>query len=352
MSVSLVLLVLLGGALLVPLFGGGDDDGDDNKNELLGTPESDTIEGTDGNDLIRTWLSDDTVYGNGGNDEIRPGGGNDYVEGGDGLDFIRAEEGDDAVFGNDQDDRIFGDKGDDWLDGGRGSDVVRGGWGNDLIFGGSDNLDGQTDVLSGEDNSDTIFGWGDGTSMNGGLTDVDNPNQDNDDTLVMVTGEGEMENRTGDNTNIGLANVGDEQDTFITVTDFDIADDTLVLTIDYETADGFDVDPSQTLVVSYSFEDSEAGGGMKVTVSWVSPDDDVVDQESASAFLVGVTQELSALSGLEDSGTLPQDGSIIMVEVYLTNEASLDDPLATMGEIGYNTLAMQAWPSAPTPPVS
>ena len=76
--------------------------------------------------------------------------------------------------------------------------------------------------------------------------------------------------------------------------------------------------------------------------------------EDVLVLIRGGRYELSktVVFGLEDSGTLPQDGSIIMVEVYLTNEASLDDPLATMGEIGYNTLAMQAWPSAPTPPVS
>ena len=340
MSISLVLLAALGLALLLPLFGDEDDDG---KNEISGTNNDDTVQGTEGNDLIRTFLGDDTIYGNGGNDEIRAGEDDDYVEGGDGLDFVRAGAGNDEVYGNNQDDRLFGDQGNDLIDGGAGSDVIRGGRGDDLIFGGAANLPGQTDTLSGEDDDDTIFGWGDGTVMNGGQNDAENSGT-NDDTLVMVTGEGEMTNRTGDNTNIALANVSDDQDTFALVTDFDRTADTLILTAD-TTAD---VTETPDYTVNYEFQDatSERGAGMLVTVVWNNPPAGTAegDIETASAFLEGVTQNIPALSGLADSGEITDD-SIIDVDFYVTENASLTDPVATLGQMGISTPAIDAWPT-------
>ena len=343
MSASLLLLALLGGALLIPLFGGDEDDDQD---EIRGGPGDDEITGTEDNDVIRSFLGEDTISGGGGNDEIRAGGGDDFVEGGDGLDFIRAGEGNDEVYGNNQDDRIFGDQGDDYLDGGRGEDVIRGGRGDDLIFGGSDNLEGQADVLSGEDNSDTIFGWGDGTTMSGGLTDSDNPDGDNDDTLVMVTGSGEMENPgTGDmNTNIALANVSDDQLTYIEVGGFDVENDELVLTVDHETSDG--TGPAE-FTIDYAFlaADGETGAGMLVTVSWDNPYSDLTEQqyESSSAFLEGVIPGSPGIPlDTPVSGEIVDD-SLISVQVHLTENASLTDPIATMGQIGISTPAMAAW---------
>ena len=345
MSVSLVLLVLLGGALLIPLFGEGDED--EGKNEMLGGPGDDEIDGTPENDLIRTFLGNDTIYGNEGNDEIRSGDGDDYIEGGLGLDYVKAGEGNDEVYGQEADDRLFGDQGDDYLDGGRGSDVIRGGWGNDLIFGGSENLDGQVDVLSGEDNSDTIFGW-DGAIMSGGITDTsDNPNDDNDDTLVQVTGSGQMENPgTGDNnTNIALANVRDSQLTYIEVSGFDVDNDQLVLTVDHATSPG--TDPA-VFTINYEFlpADENRGAGMLITVVWENPYGhlEAGEYESSSAFLQGL---FPGFGGIPDTTPLSGeivDDSLISVDVHLTENASLTDPLSTMNQIGINTLAMQAWP--------
>lgn len=354
MSISLVLLAVLGVALLVPLF--GDDDGDD-RNEILGSSDpDDDVQGTEGNDLIRTFLGEDEVFGNGGNDEIRSGGDDDYVEGGDGLDFVRAGDGDDEVYGGDQDDRLFGDQGNDLLDGERGSDVIRGGRGDDLIFGGSDNLDGQSDNLSGEDDDDTIFGWGDGTFMGGGQNDVpDNPGSNND-TLVMVTGEGEMENRTGNNTNIGLANIGDADTTDIIVRDFNPADDNLVLTIDYATSGSPMAQADAEFTVNYSFEDAtdDRAAGLQITVTWDNPDGDVGATEASSAFLLGFTQSNAGTFNLDPNGGSfdPEDPSAPLdIEVFLTNEASLDDPVQTLLDLGIATPAMiaQGFTLAPPP---
>jgi hypothetical protein len=349
MSVSLVLLVLLGGALLVPLFGAGDDENDtasDTDNEILGGSGPDVINGTDDNDLIRTFLGEDTIYGNDGNDNIFSGGDDDYVEGGRGNDFVRAGSGNDEIYGEEGDDRLFGEQGDDYIDGGSGDDIIRGGWGDDLIFG-----RGGADSMTGADNNDTIFGWQNGTFMNGGLTDADNPDQSNDDTLVMVTGEGVMTNGTGDNMNIALANVTDGQDTSITVTDFDPADDTLVLTVDYATFDDEDVVIPPMFIVTYSFVDATAttGAGMLVEVAWDNEGEngDVAESESASAFLLGFSPANAAGFGLDpNGGTIDPDDpdAPISIDVHLTNEASLDDPVATLQGIGVSTPAMAAWP--------
>jgi hypothetical protein len=345
MSVSVVLLVLLGGALLIPLFGRDDDENEnenDIDNEILGGSGNDVIDGTEENDLIRTFLGDDTIFGNDGNDNIRSGGGDDYVEGGLGNDFVRAGSGDDEIFGEEGDDRLFGEQGDDYIDGGSGDDIIRGGWGDDLILG-----RGGADNMTGADNNDTIFGWQNGTVMNGGLTDADNPDQSNDDTLVMVTGEGVMTNGTGDNMNIALANITDGQDTFISVTDFDPADDTLVLTVDYATNGTPMAQGDAEFTINYEFLEGteDRGAGMLVTVTWDNPDGDVTDQESASAFLEGVVPGRPGIPvDTPVSGEL--DGStLIDVDIYLTNGASLDDPLATMDQIGISTPAMAAWPA-------
>ena len=345
MDVSLYLLAALGLLLLIPIFGA--DDGGDDDNEILGSSRDDLVNGTEGNDLIRTFRGEDEIYGNGGNDQIFSDEDDDYIEGGDGLDYVKAGPGNDEVYGNDQDDRLFGDQGDDYLDGGRGADVVRGGRGDDLIFGGSSNLPGQVDQLSGEDDDDTIFGWGDGTILNGGSNDIENPGS-NDDTLIMVTGEGIMTNSTGFNTNIGLANIQDDDETEVVVNDFDLEDDNLVLTVDYNTTgtpmDNVDAD----FRVDYSFvaATSERGAGMEVTLTWLNPDGDVTQSESASAFLLGYSAVTAASFGLDPAGGSFTPGDVaapFSVDAYLTQNASLTDPIATLDQIGITTTAIDVW---------
>lgn len=72
-----------------------------------------TLDGTELNDLIWAYSSDDVIKAIGGDDIVFAGAGNDHVEGG---------------FGNDQ---LNGEAGDDILDGGAGADQLRGGAGND-----------------------------------------------------------------------------------------------------------------------------------------------------------------------------------------------------------------------------
>ena len=363
MSTSIILLLLLGGVLIVPALGGGDDDEEssgnangDEANEILGSSENDTINGTSGNDLIRTFLGDDEIYGNDGNDEIRAGGGADYVEGGAGLDFVRGGSGDDEIYGNDGNDRIISDSGNDFVDAGRGADIVRGGAGTDTILGGInadfDDEDrpignfGVADQLFGEDSDDLIIAWGGGSFLGGGSNDADEPSGlTNNDTLVTVTGEAIMENRDGNNTNIALANLQDDQVSTAIVLDFDIEDDTLVLTVDHSSTADMPDPYVPDFTVSFVAGTSETqGDGTFVEVTWDNPYGDPGDtvSESARAFLVGY--EPSDIDGsqlTDDGGRLlfnedgsPRLGPLLTPEIYLTEDASYTDPLATLSGLG------------------
>lgn len=96
--------------------------------DILGTNNSDFIEGTAGDDRIFALDDNDFLAGDDGNDFLAGGAGNDYLEG---------DTGDDVLEGG---------PGDDYLDGGEGNDILRSGSGNDQLFGGEgdDLLEGGT----------------------------------------------------------------------------------------------------------------------------------------------------------------------------------------------------------------
>jgi Ca2+-binding RTX toxin-like protein len=121
-------------------------------------PRADTLDGTDGDDLIYSGLLGDRVSGGAGNDFIEAGQGDDVVYGGAGDDKIfggsdyeriesnelRGEDGHDLILGGNGIDFLVGDAGNDTLKGGERDDVLYGGDGNDSFAGGSgdDVLDG------------------------------------------------------------------------------------------------------------------------------------------------------------------------------------------------------------------
>lgn len=91
---------------------------------IKGTNQGETLNGTEGRDLILGRGGADTINANGGNDRARGGPGNDTVNGGEGNDVLRGRWGNDTVNGDNGDDRI-------WV--GRGADVENGGAGNDRM---------------------------------------------------------------------------------------------------------------------------------------------------------------------------------------------------------------------------
>ncbi|MBC6438673.1 MAG: hypothetical protein GDA52_11235 [Rhodobacteraceae bacterium] len=114
-----------------------------------GTPNADTLTGTD--------EVNDTLNGLGGNDSLNGMGGNDVLNGG---------AGDDTLIGDIGADLLNGDAGNDWLDGGgandtlnggAGADVLNGGGGNDVFgFGVFDPSDGSLDTLDGGSGRDLV----------------------------------------------------------------------------------------------------------------------------------------------------------------------------------------------------
>ena len=94
-----------------------------------------TIVGTTGNDLLRGTAGDDVICGRGGADKIIGLGGNDLLRGGKGPDTILGGTGDDRLVGGADDDKLFGQGGDDQVRGDSGADLIIGGGGDDHLGG-------------------------------------------------------------------------------------------------------------------------------------------------------------------------------------------------------------------------
>ena len=116
---------------------------------IIGTAAGETINGTNGNDVIWAGGGNDTVNGNGGDDRLCGAGGSDTLNGGLGNDKVNGGGGNDTLFGNDGDDKLKGGKGDDTLSGIPGFDVDAAGKGSgdscdlgDEVFGGCESFFG------------------------------------------------------------------------------------------------------------------------------------------------------------------------------------------------------------------
>jgi VCBS repeat-containing protein len=122
------------------------------QNVINGTPTSDVLLGTDGDDAIAAYAGADYVFARDGADVIDGGEGNDYIFGGVGNDVINGGEGSDTLFGDAGNDVLIGDKGNDRLTGGAGADtfMFRAGFGHDTImdFGADDAIDLSTAEFS------------------------------------------------------------------------------------------------------------------------------------------------------------------------------------------------------------
>ena len=97
----------------------------------VGTSQGETLNGTEGIDLIFGLEGGDTVNGLGANDVLCGGSGSDAVNGGAGNDILDGEEGADTLNGGIDNDILRGGRGDDALTGGAGADSFSGGQGTD-----------------------------------------------------------------------------------------------------------------------------------------------------------------------------------------------------------------------------
>jgi Ca2+-binding RTX toxin-like protein len=160
------------------LTGAGDIDGTGNglANQITGNSGANVLSGGGGNDIIRGNEGLDTLNGEDGNDQLLGGDGNDELFGGASNDILQ---------GNADDDTLFGGGGADSLDGGTGADVLNGEAGNDKLLGG----DGADQLFGGADN-DQLTGGAGADTLTGGTGDDTYFVDDNSDTLVEASGEG------------------------------------------------------------------------------------------------------------------------------------------------------------------
>ena len=98
---------------------------------IVGSSESETLEGTPDGDVIHGGLGKDEIFG---------GGGNDVICGAADADDLSGGPGNDRLFGSTARDTLDGGEGHDELRGGSYSDTLAGGPGDDGIFGGNDNV--------------------------------------------------------------------------------------------------------------------------------------------------------------------------------------------------------------------
>ena len=74
--------------------------------QLIGTPNSDSVIGLSGSDILDGRDGNDTLQGEGGDDRLIGGNGNDTLSGGEGDDILVAAIGTDTVAGGEGDDRL------------------------------------------------------------------------------------------------------------------------------------------------------------------------------------------------------------------------------------------------------
>jgi Ca2+-binding RTX toxin-like protein len=106
---------------------------------VKGTAGNDTLNGTNGADIVAAYAGDDTVNALNGRDLVFGGPGNDTIDAGTGADFVFGGAGNDSILGNNGPDLLRGRAGDDSVDGGDGRDILFGGWGTDTLRGGAAN---------------------------------------------------------------------------------------------------------------------------------------------------------------------------------------------------------------------
>ena len=230
------------------------------------------VYGGDGNDNISGSSGSDRLYGDAGNDVLSGREGNDTLEGGVGDDVLRGNDGDDTLDGGAGDDTLYGNDGDDTLNGGVGDDTIRTGNGLDVVFGGAgnDNINGN----SLEDGSHNVYSYTGALQADGGEGNDFIYGSTSDDSLVGGVGDDVLRGNDGDDTLDGgdgddLLRGYDGDDTL----DGGVGDDTLYGDDGDDTLDGGAGDD----VLGGDDGDDTLDGGAGDDVLWGNDGDDTLD---------------------------------------------------------------------------
>ncbi|MEP6067833.1 MAG: calcium-binding protein [Paracoccaceae bacterium] len=145
-------------------------------------------------------VGNDTIWGDAAANQFLGMAGNDSLAG---------RGGDDTILGGEGDDTVLGNEGADLLEGGKGRDQVFGADGNDTILGddGNDVLGGATgeDSLLGGDGHDTLFGGDDNDTLDGGDGNDSLSGGNGDDTLDAGLGWDTISGGEGNDMILGSA---------------------------------------------------------------------------------------------------------------------------------------------------
>ncbi len=203
---------------------------------IVGGPGNNTINGTDGDDVIVDLSGNNTINPKRGDDTVCTGPGNDTVNQSDGNDWIDAGDGKNKVSGGDGNDTITTGSGVDTIAGGDGDDTISSGGGNDKITGsnGNDTIDagegtnnvnagdGNDTITTGAGNDKITAGYGNDTidagdgnnNVNGGGGNDQVTTGSGDDKVVGGDGDDQIDAGNGNNN----VNAGDGNDSVTTGT--------------------------------------------------------------------------------------------------------------------------------------
>jgi Ca2+-binding RTX toxin-like protein len=158
--------------------------GTGSSDSLNGSDSDNVLVGLDGNDNLNGNGGNDTFLGGDGNDSMNGGRGNDIFSGGAGNDTANGNGGDDTFFGGDGNDQLNGGNGNDTFDGGSGNDAINGNGGNDSIMAGS----GNDWIITGNGNDFVDGGSGDDTLIDNGGNNI-LVGGDGDDLIQTASGD-------------------------------------------------------------------------------------------------------------------------------------------------------------------
>ncbi|WP_426112036.1 calcium-binding protein [Pseudomonas sp. DSP3-2-2] len=144
--------------------------------------------GTDGDDVLTGYGTDDVITGEDGNDTLSGSSGNDRLDGGDGKDTLSGDDGNDLLLGGSGNDSLNGGYGNDLLDSGSGNDSLSGGYGSDTyVFG---HGSGQ-DTINNSAYNDTTVNKLDVVRLEG-LNQADvSLRRESDDLIIQIRDSGE-----------------------------------------------------------------------------------------------------------------------------------------------------------------
>ena len=255
-----IMLALLG---LFGFYGGEDAPDEDEMEEtpeeenqvLIGTPMQDTLTGGGGNDLILALEDDDTVVGGDGDDLINPGSGEDTVEGGDGDDVI--------VAGLDLTTIVLEGEDEPFITEDADPDEVLDVLGIDLdnppdletLLRNAGKIDVE-DGFSSETDADVVDGGAGDDDFLIGAFDTATGGEGSDDFLVASVTE---EYIPGEVIKLAADEGKEEVNPIPLITDFDPAEDTLILEGELDSRESFaETDEMEASVAAYLFYDVDA----------------------------------------------------------------------------------------------